>query len=177
MLLLVNHENTVYLVLMEHLFYVGNLHFRRHHLRRLRHDVGNGELEESVLRALHRTAYVAVGDETHHLAVNHRHTQSQSAVAHMYNGLAELRLRVYYRQVVGTHHVLSPGEQSSAERTAWMELCEIGSLEVALCTLMARGAIISMFVVIFILPSLFVLCDKLIINTSFGFKPKKNLDM
>lgn len=42
---------------------------------------------------------------------------------------------------------------------------------------MARGAIISMFVVIFILPSLFVLCDKLIINTSFGFKPKKNLDM
>ena len=47
----------------------------------------------------------------------------------------------------------------------------------SLCTLMARGAIISMFVVIFILPSLFVLCDKLIINTSFGFKPKKNLDM
>lgn len=44
----------------------------------------------------------------------------------------------------------------------------------SLCTLMARGAIISMFVVIFILPSLFVLCDKLIINTSFGFKPKKN---
>ena len=47
----------------------------------------------------------------------------------------------------------------------------------SLCTLMARGAIISMFVVIFILPSLFVLCDKLIINTSFGFKPKKNQDM
>ncbi len=47
----------------------------------------------------------------------------------------------------------------------------------SLCTLMARGAIISMFVVIFILPSLFVLCDKLIINTSFGFKPKKNQDV
>lgn len=47
----------------------------------------------------------------------------------------------------------------------------------SLCTLMARGAIISMFVVIFILPSLFVLCDKLIINTSFGFKSKKNQDM
>ena len=47
----------------------------------------------------------------------------------------------------------------------------------SLCTLMSRGAIISMFVVIFILPSLFVLCDKLIINTSFGFKPKKNQDM
>lgn len=47
----------------------------------------------------------------------------------------------------------------------------------SLCTLMARGAIISMFIVIFILPSLFVLCDKLIINTSIGFKPKKNQDM
>ena len=47
----------------------------------------------------------------------------------------------------------------------------------SLCTLMARGAIISMFVFIFILPSLFVLCDKLIINTSIGFKPKKNQDM
>lgn len=47
----------------------------------------------------------------------------------------------------------------------------------SLCTLMARGAIISMFVVILILPSLFVLCDKLIINTSIGFKPKKNQDM
>ncbi len=44
----------------------------------------------------------------------------------------------------------------------------------SLCTLMARGAIISMFVVIFILTSLFVLFDKLIINTSIGFKPKKN---
>lgn len=47
----------------------------------------------------------------------------------------------------------------------------------SLCTLMARGAIISMFVVIFILPSLFVLFDKLIINTSIGFKPKKNQNM
>ena len=43
----------------------------------------------------------------------------------------------------------------------------------ALCTLMARGAIISMFVVIFILPSLFVLFDKVIVNTSLGFKVKK----
>ena len=44
----------------------------------------------------------------------------------------------------------------------------------SLCTLMARGAIISMFVVIFVLPSLFVLLDKVIIRTSLGFKPKKN---
>ena len=44
----------------------------------------------------------------------------------------------------------------------------------SLCTLMARGAIISIFVVIFVLPSLFVLLDKVIIHTSLGFKPKKN---
>ena len=44
----------------------------------------------------------------------------------------------------------------------------------SLCTLMARGAIISMFVVIFVLPSLFVLLDKVFIHTSLGFKPKKN---
>lgn len=44
----------------------------------------------------------------------------------------------------------------------------------SLCTLMARGAIISMLVVIFVLPSLFVLLDKVIIHTSLGFKPKKN---
>ena len=44
----------------------------------------------------------------------------------------------------------------------------------SLCTLMARGAIIIMFVVIFVLPSLFVLLDKVIIHTSLGFKPKKN---
>lgn len=44
----------------------------------------------------------------------------------------------------------------------------------SLCTLMARGAIISMFVVTFVLPSLFVLLDKVIIHTSLGFKPKKN---
>lgn len=43
----------------------------------------------------------------------------------------------------------------------------------SLCTLMARGAIISMFVVIFILPSLFVVFDKIIIHTSLGFLPKK----
>jgi len=43
----------------------------------------------------------------------------------------------------------------------------------SLCSLMARGAIISMFVVIFILPSFFVMFDRLIINTSIGFKPSK----
>lgn len=44
----------------------------------------------------------------------------------------------------------------------------------SLCILMARGAIISMLVVIFVLPSLFMVFDKVIIHTSIGFKPKKN---
>ncbi len=43
----------------------------------------------------------------------------------------------------------------------------------SLCTLMARGAIISMFVVIFILPTMFMVFDKVICATSIGFKPKK----
>ena len=41
----------------------------------------------------------------------------------------------------------------------------------ALCTLMARGAIISMIVVIFVLPSMFMVCDKVIVKTSKGFLP------
>ena len=43
----------------------------------------------------------------------------------------------------------------------------------SLCNLMARGAIISMFVVIFILPSMFMIFDRIICATSAGFKPKK----
>lgn len=42
----------------------------------------------------------------------------------------------------------------------------------SLCNLMARGALISMFVVIFVLPSMFMAFDKLIRVTSFGFKNK-----
>lgn len=44
----------------------------------------------------------------------------------------------------------------------------------SLCTLMARGAIISMFVVILVLPAMFVVFDGLIIRTSLGFKNKEN---
>lgn len=43
----------------------------------------------------------------------------------------------------------------------------------SLCTLMARGAIISMIVVLIILPSMFMVFDKIICMTSFGFGPKK----
>ena len=44
----------------------------------------------------------------------------------------------------------------------------------SLCILMSRGAIISMFTVILVLPSMFMLFDKLICKTSMGFKPKKS---
>lgn len=43
----------------------------------------------------------------------------------------------------------------------------------SLCSLMARGAIISMFVVIFILPSMFMIFDKVICKTSKGFLPER----
>lgn len=43
----------------------------------------------------------------------------------------------------------------------------------SLCSLMARGAIISMFVVIFMLPSMFMVFDKIICATSVGFKMKE----
>ena len=45
----------------------------------------------------------------------------------------------------------------------------------SLCNLMARGAIISMFSVILILPAMFMLFDKVICATSLGFKKKINV--
>lgn len=44
----------------------------------------------------------------------------------------------------------------------------------SLCSLMARGAIISMLCVILILPAMFMLLDKVIGVTTLGFKPKKS---
>ena len=47
----------------------------------------------------------------------------------------------------------------------------------SMCMLMARGAVVSMLCVIFILPALLLLCDKLICATTFGMKgvlKKKN---
>ncbi len=42
----------------------------------------------------------------------------------------------------------------------------------SMCMLMARGAIVSMLLVIFILPALLMLCDGLIRHTTLGMKPK-----
>lgn len=44
----------------------------------------------------------------------------------------------------------------------------------SLCILMARGAIISMFTVILVLPSCLMLFDKIICKTTIGMKPEKN---
>ena len=41
----------------------------------------------------------------------------------------------------------------------------------SICTLMARGALISTVTVILVLPAVFMLCDGLIIRTSRGFRP------
>ncbi|MGI6014305.1 MAG: efflux RND transporter permease subunit [Oscillospiraceae bacterium] len=43
----------------------------------------------------------------------------------------------------------------------------------SMCNLMARGAIISMFSVALVLPSMFMLLDQIICATSIGFRPKK----
>ena len=43
----------------------------------------------------------------------------------------------------------------------------------SLCILMARGALISMVVVIFVLPSMFMVFDKVIVKTNKGFLPKE----
>ncbi len=50
---------------------------------------------------------------------------------------------------------------------------EIGMIS-SLCMLLARGALISMVVVIAVLPSMFMLFDKIICKTSAGFKVGKN---
>lgn len=42
----------------------------------------------------------------------------------------------------------------------------------SMCMLMARGAVVSMLCVIFILPALLMLCDKIICATTFGMKNK-----
>lgn len=47
----------------------------------------------------------------------------------------------------------------------------------ALCSLMARGAIISMFIIIFMLPSILLTFNSLIIKTSKNFIPKKSSNL
>lgn len=44
----------------------------------------------------------------------------------------------------------------------------------SMCMLMARGAVVSMVSVIFALPALLLLCDRLICATTAGMKQKQN---
>ena len=46
----------------------------------------------------------------------------------------------------------------------------------SMCMLMARGAVVSMLAVIFILPALLLLCDKLICYTTIGMKKAEQKD-
>ncbi|MGN0602920.1 MAG: hypothetical protein ACI4I2_02995, partial [Oscillospiraceae bacterium] len=45
----------------------------------------------------------------------------------------------------------------------------------SMCMLMARGAIISMLLVIFVLPALFMLFDKIICKTTLGMTKIKSI--
>jgi predicted RND superfamily exporter protein len=54
--------------------------------------------------------------------------------------------------------------------SAYSQVDMIGSI----CTLLSRGALISMVVVILILPSMLLLFDRVILHTTFGFRKKKN---
>ena len=47
----------------------------------------------------------------------------------------------------------------------------------SMCSLMARGAIVSMLAVIFILPALLMLCDKLICATTIGMRHLKKTEV
>lgn len=47
----------------------------------------------------------------------------------------------------------------------------------SMCMLMARGAVVSMFCVIFILPALLMFCDRLICATTFGMREKKKTEV
>lgn len=44
----------------------------------------------------------------------------------------------------------------------------------SLCVLLARGAIISFLIVVFVLPALFMIFDRLIVHTSIGFLPENH---
>ncbi|MGN1087305.1 MAG: MMPL family transporter, partial [Porcipelethomonas sp.] len=44
----------------------------------------------------------------------------------------------------------------------------------SLCILMSRGAIVSMFTVILVLPSMLMLFDRLICRTTIGIRPKES---
>ena len=43
----------------------------------------------------------------------------------------------------------------------------------SICTLLARGALISMCVVILVLPAMLMIFDKVILKTTFGFGKQK----
>ena len=59
--------------------------------------------------------------------------------------------------------------QSLSVHSVYSDIDMISSL----CILMARGALISMLVVVFILPSMFMIFDKVIVKTSKNFLPQK----
>ena len=121
----------MYLVLVHLALHVGDLRLGSYRLRSSRHDVADGMVEELCLPALHSTTNVAVGDQSNDLAVLQSHTQSEFALAHVDDSLAEVHFLRDDRQVVAPHHVLRGGEESLTQFTTRMELCKVLGLEVA----------------------------------------------
>lgn len=71
------------------------------------------------------------------------------------------------------HSIISSGLSFFAATfgvACYSQVDMIGSI----CTLLARGAMISMFVVILVLPAMFMVFDKVICKTSLGFVRKEN---
>ena len=109
-----------------------NLRLGQHRLGLTGHNVGHRMVEELRLPTLHGATDVAIGDESHHLAVVvERDSQSQFALAHVDDGLAQVHVLRNDGQFVCTHHILCRGEQFTPQLPTWMELGEVAWLEVA----------------------------------------------
>ena len=115
MTLLVRYEYGVDFVLMQDAFDFRDFRVGRHHLGLARHDVGNGEFKETVLRGLHGAAYVAVGDDAAHDAFLFCHAEAEAAVAHVDHSLAKLHCGRDYGQVFRAHHVACLRQEAFAE--------------------------------------------------------------
>ena len=119
------HQYGMNLVLVHDPLDFRYLSCRQNHLRFSRHDVAHGMVEELRLPSLHRTADVAVGYQPDDFSVRERNAQSQLSFTDMDDCLAQMHLLRNDGQIVRTHHILRSCQQTFAQLTTWMELCEV----------------------------------------------------
>ena len=113
------------LVLLHDALYLGNFRVGRHSLGFPCHDVADGAVEELSLPALHGTTYIAVGDDAYDTTFCLGYAQSQFTFAHQYDSFAQMHLGGKYRQIVAAHHVVSRRQQSLAQLSARVQVCEV----------------------------------------------------